>query len=225
MTTTLRLKNLHLKDRHDLFGAGLDRRIAKVEAAEKASLAAAARIATQRTRSNFQYRRDAIAVRPGRSSTGGKMRTHLKWAVRNGMVEFDVDHADRMVRHWIIQELGTNSRATIRRANDLNPIGRPRKGSTYVRTVKSQKGRPINVGLVFASGGRYSPPGTRRDEQLQWASQVTGVPSRRRRAKMVIKKEIQGQHFVQKGGTTAFRVYEQSVLAAARQAFRKSNTS
>jgi hypothetical protein len=41
---------------------------------------------------------------------------------------------------------------------------------------------------------------------------------------MVIKREIQGQHFVQKGGTTAFREYSTSVRAAARQAFQKGRT-
>lgn len=214
-----------LTDRQDMFGAGLDRRIAKLLKAESEGLAKGARVATQRTRSNFQYRRDAIAVRPGRSSTGGKMRQHLRWTVRDGMVEFDLAQADTQVRHWIIQELGTRSKGTLRRANDPNPIGRPRKGTTYVRTVKSQKGRPISSGLVWASGGSYSQPGTRRDEQLQWASRTTGVPSRNRRPRMVINKEIEGQHFVQKGGTTAFHVYRGSVLAAARQAFRKSNTS
>jgi hypothetical protein len=214
-----------VKDRQQMFGAGLDRRIKLVVDANDAALEKAARIATQRTRSNFKYRRDAIAVRPGRTSTGGKMRQHLRWSVNNGMVEFELNEADSKVQHWIIQELGTRSRGTIRRGGVANPVGRPRAGATYVRTVKSQKGRPIHKSLVFASGGRYSPSGSRRDEQLHWASTIPGTPSRRQRPRMVINKEIEGQHFVKKGGTTAFRVYRGSVLAAARQAFRKSNTS
>lgn len=216
---------LQVKDRQDMFGTGLDRRLKKLSDAEQAARTQAARIATQRTRSNFQYRRDAIAVRAGRSSTGGKMRQHLSWKVKKNTVEFDVKHADSRVPHWIIQEIGTGQRATLRRAGETNPTGRPRNGATYVRTVRSQKGRPIKVGLVFATGGQYSPPGSRVDEQLQLASKVNGVPPRNRRARMVIKREIQGQHFVQKGGTTAFRVYENTVRAAARQAFQKSKTS
>jgi hypothetical protein len=130
--------------------------------------------------------------------------------------------------HWIIQEIGTGKRATIQRHDTPNPVGRPRKGASHVRTVKSQRGRRISAGLVFASGGNYSAPGARTGENLHWASRVQGVPMRTRQnprgqnAAIRISKEIQGQHFVKKGGQAGFREYRGSVLAAARQAFRKA---
>ena len=89
--------------------------------------------------------------------------------------------------------------------------------------LRSQRGRRILSSLVFADapGGAYTPPGARRSQQLFYRSQVTGAPRRRR--PIVIKREIQGQHFIQKGAQAGFRQYRQSVTAAARQAFRKGN--
>lgn len=210
--------------RGTLGGAGLDRRLKSFTDAEQRARQMAARAATTSTRSNFKYRRESIAPRPGRSSTGGQMKKHLLWKVDPaGVVEFDLAKADREVQHWIIQEIGTGERATIKRADQVNPLGRPKKGTTYVRTVRSQKGRRIKGGLVFASGGRYSPPGSQRDEQLHLASRVSGVPAQV--AGIRISKEIEGQHFVKKGGQHGFREYQQSVLAAARQAFKKGSRS
>lgn len=209
-----------VKDRQNMFGSGFAKRLKYFEDAELRARKMAARAATTATRANFSYLRDPIAPRPGRSSTGGRMKQSLEWSARNGRVEFDMTQADREAPHWIIQEIGTGSRATLRSGGADNPVGRPRKGATYVRTVKSQKGRRIKGGLVFATGGVYSPPGARRDEQLQFISRVTGAPHRP--AAIRISREIHGQHFVRKGGQAGFHEYSQSVLAAARQAFQKS---
>lgn len=214
-----------------LGGPDLNRRLKALVDADAAAMRMAARVATASTRANFSYRREPIAPRAGRSSTGGRMKQHLLWTVRNGRVEFDMAEADARVPHWIIQEIGTGQRATIREANVANPVGRPKAGASYIRSIKSQRGRRISGGLVFATGGRYSPPGVRRDEQLHWASKVLGVPHRsgtvpfagRQAASILIRREIEGQHFVKTGGENGFREYQQSVLAAARQAFRKSN--
>ena len=189
----------------------------------------AARAATTATRANFKYRRDPIAPRPKRESTGGHMKQHLQWVAKNGNVEFNIKKADREVPHWIIQEIGTgpNARAVMRRHDQTNPQGRPKKGATYVRSVRSQVGRRLSGGLVFATGGQYTPPGRRRDEQLHAASTVTGAPQwggkghDDQAAAIRIGKEIRAQNFVRKGAVYGFREYENSVLAAARQAFGK----
>jgi len=222
---------MKVTDRRGTFDSGLNKRLKALLDAEQRAKQMAARAATTSTRANFRYRREAIEPRRGRSSTGGRMKQHLEWTVRNDRVEFDIDKADTMVRHWIIHEIGTGQRATIRKAAEANPLGRPKKGATYIRTVKSQRGRRISGGLVFATGGRYSQPGARRDEQLHWASKVLGVPhwgrapGARQAASIRIRREIEGQGFVKKGGEHGFREYEQSVLAAARQAFRKGSRS
>lgn len=198
--------------------ADIERRIAEAVQAEERARAGAARTATRGTRANFHPRRQPIAPRPGRSSTGGQMTQHLQWLDRgNGMVEFDIKKADHEVPHWIIQDIGTGKRAVLKHAAAPNPVGRPKKGATYVRTVPSQRGRRVRGGLVFASGGQYSPTGSRRDEQLQWASKVIGVPFRAPAIR--INKEIRGQHFVERGSEAGFSQYRQSVLGAARQAF------
>lgn len=212
------------------FDGGIHRRAAKLVAAEqKAAVSAAAR-ATEVTRDSFRYKREIAPPRPGRSSTGGQMKQHLEWGVMKstGQVAFKRTQADREVPHWIIQEVGTGKRATMKEGGKPNPKGRPAKGATYVRTVRSQVGRRISGGLVFASGGQWTPPGARRDQQLYWASQVRGVPayrgaSTRQAAAIRIRREIRGQHFVKKGGQAGFRQYRGSVLTAARSAFRKSN--
>lgn len=224
---------MHVTDKSGgvLGGRDLTRRLKQLLDADKQAQQMAARAATTSTRANFRYRRDAIEPRPKRSSTGGRMKQHLRWTVRDGKVQFDMREADARVPHWIIQEIGTGEKATIRQANVPNPLGRPKTGASYIRSVKAQRGRRISGGLVFATGGRYSPPGVRRDEQLHWASRITGVPqwsSKNRRgqaASIRIRREIKGQHFVQTGGEHGFREYQQSVLAAARQAFRKSSRS
>lgn len=198
--------------------ADVEKRINEFATAERRARTAAAKVATRGTRANFHYRREPIDPRPGRSSTGGQMRSHLQWVTTpDGKVEFDIKKADAEVPHWIIQDLGTGKRAVLKHAAAPNPVGRPKKGATYVRTVRSQKGRRIRGGLVFASGGQFSPTGSRRDEQLHWASTVTGVPFRVPAVR--ITKEIRGQHFVERGAEAGFSEYRQSVLGAARQAF------
>lgn len=160
----------------------------------------------------------------GRETTGGKLASFIEWKSgrRSGasVVRVDVNKLDAAAPHWIIQEIGTGKRATIRRGGMGAKAAQPGTGSTTVRTVKKQRGRRIGRGgLVFASGGNYSPPGVRRDEQIYLASQVQGVPPRT--AGIRIRREIKGQHFVKKGGQEGFRQYRRSTLAAARSAFRK----
>jgi hypothetical protein len=196
----------------DLLGSGLLARMSELLEADEKARRSGAKAAAQTTRRSFRYAREVAPKRPGRSSTGGQLGTHLTWGLtRGGMVAFNVKKADTEAKHWIIQEIGTGQRATIQMG-----IGK----AAIVRTVPSQRGRPISGGLVFARGGRYSPPGAARDEQLFPVGDVRGVP-RGPRGGLRITREIKGQHFVQKGGREGFRVYRNEVLAAARRILRK----
>jgi hypothetical protein len=207
-----------------LLGKGIAERARTLVAANEAAMTAAAATATEATRASWAYKRPADAPkRPGRSSTGGQFVNELSWVARNGEVEFDVAKADRGAEYWIIQEIGTGNRATLKHGGSANPQGRPKTGADYVRSVKSQVGRQIPGSLVFASGpgGRYSPAGSRRGEQLYLRSKIRGVPIGPHTAAraIYIGKEIEGQHFVRTGGQQGFQEYRPSVLAAARRAF------
>lgn len=208
------------KTEPDMFGTGMDRRLNALLRGVGKAANEAAKVATATTQRTFVYRRDIVPPRPGRSSTGGQMSRSLRWVSRQGAVVFDVAKADTEARHWIIQEIGTGERATLKTAGQANPKGRPGKGATHVRTVRSQRGRYLRSGLVFASGGRYTPTGQGHGEQIHWASTV-GAPWRAPRIR--IEHEIKGQHMVQAAPRTAFPVYRTSVYGAARQAFNKRN--
>lgn len=207
----------------DVFGAGLVERLRKLEQANTRAMQQAAQTATRVTRAGFHYRRDIAPPRPGRSSTGGQMRNHLKWLVRNGAVDFDIAQADAAVPHWIIQEIGTGAKAVLRKYDVTNPKGRPKVDASYVRHVPSQIGRRLPGGLVFGSGGVYTPTGGASREQIYLASTLTGVRGGRVPrgvSRIRIGREIKPQHMVREGGTAGFHQYRTTLLAAARQAFR-----
>lgn len=221
----------------DLFGQGMFNRLTKLLDADRAARQQAAQVATSVTRSSFKRKRELAPPRPKRPSTG-KMIQHLEWrptldkALDVGVVEFNKKKADDEVPWWIIQELGTGTRATIRRAAPMIATGgRPRRAAGTPIRIKSQVGRRISGGLVFASGNQWSAPGSATGQNLHWASTVLGVPQWRGRrngvnlkgqaASIRISKEIEGQRFVQKGARAGFRQYEPTVLAAARQSFRR----
>lgn len=197
-------------------------------AAEQNARNAAARLATSRSRGAFRRKREVVVGRPGRNS--GRMLESIDWAIRpsDGMVALKVATLNKQAPYWIIQEIGTGQRAITRQANSPRAVGRPKKGATYVKTVRPQKGRRIRAGLVFATrGGVFSPPGSATGQQLHLRSQVRARPGtplpwsgRGSQAGIVIKREIQGQHFIQKGGESGFRQYRRSTLAAARSQFK-----
>lgn len=186
---------------------------------EKRIAQAAARVATDASRRNFKYVRPPVPsnARASRESTGGRFASHIDWRVdRGGQVSLDIQKLQQQAPHWIILEIGTGERARMQFAGD------PQRGvnsNVAVRTVRAQRGRVIHAGLVFAdAGGNYSPPGAARNQQLFARQRVIGAP--RQRLGIRIKREIQGQHFIQKGAQEGFRQYRESVLAAARQSFR-----
>lgn len=209
---------------HDIFGARIKQRAKTLVDLDAKARKAAAQRATEVSRKSFVYVRPANAPkRAGRSSTGGKIRSKMVWKTddNTGSVRLDVGRLDSAAKHWLIHEIGTGERASIMRGGSPNPRGRAKAGSAYVRTVRKQRGRLISSGLAFGSGpgGRYSPPGARRGQQLYPFSSLTDVTPFRRRRALVIGREIKGQHFIKKGGTEAFREYRGSALAAARSAF------
>lgn len=215
MTTQLITPRGPLKER-------LNRRLKKFEDEHRAISLRAAATAQKTSRAKFRYIRPSDAApRAGRMKSSGKMKTRLRWKGTPGLVAFDSAGMDRQTPHWIIHEIGTGERATMKRGGVKNPRGRARKGSQYVRTVKSQRGRLISRGLAFGTGpsGQYSPPGSARGQGLYRMNDLTGwSPSKKRRA-LVIKREIEGQHFVQDGAKAGFREYRSSMRAAARRAF------
>ena len=162
-------------DRQGMFTTGIDKRMKKLIDAERVARNSAAAVATQVTRTGFHYVRPVVAPRPGRASTGSHF-SKLTWRSTPDGVVFDTGQADAESKHWIIQEIGTGQRAVMRVGGLSNPRGRPAKGATHIRTVRSQKGRRLPGGLVFASNGQYSPVGSAEREQIFRASQVTGVP-------------------------------------------------
>lgn len=202
----------------------IGQRVRAFQKAERAAATQAAATATQVSRSHFRYLRPpAGAQRPGRESSGGRFPDYLRWKVNpnTGQVELDLNNLETKASHWIILEIGTGKRAQMRVGGDTDGAGGSIGPRATLRTVKSQRGRRIHPSLVFADGpgGQYSPPGEERGQQLFARHRVIGAP--RQRLGIVIKREIEGQHFVKKGAEQGFREYRRSVLTAARQAFRK----
>lgn len=205
-----------------LFGRGMTERLVRLERFERNSRIAAARKATTITRALVPAGRPPAPPRAGRGHTQRLSKT-IAWQVSptSAMVELNTHVIDKTNAYWIVQEIGTGQSATIKQGGSLNPVGRPRKGATYVRTVRSQRGRVISSALVFATGprGSYVPAGAATGQQLFLRSKVRGAPRGPARHPITITKEITGAHFVQRGATEGFRDYRTSVIAAARQAF------
>lgn len=212
----------------DNFTAKLQRRIRTFERQVDAARSRSAKIATDETRKRVKNTRPFAPPRPGRNHE--QISKVARWsAIGTGPtaagVALRMNELDSRASHWIIQEIGTGQRATIHAGGRPNPVGRPEKDATYVKTVKSQKGRRISSGLVFATGpgGQWVRPGAASGQQLFLRRQIKGVPATptKSQAGIRITREIPGQHFVRDGGTEGFREYRRSVLAAARTQFRK----
>lgn len=198
---------------------------------------ASAAVAQAESLSRIQRTRPEAPARAGRNEPS--ISTVLKWRpVRVGDssigVGINLTELNTSVKHWIIQEIGTGERAVVRVAGRANPVGRPTADATYVRTVKAQTGRRIRSTLVWATGpgGDFTLPGAGENQQLflrkmvkfpkgvDGAAYSSRMPGRSQPG-IIIRKEIEPRHFVQKGGIEGFRVYRTSVLAAARSQFRR----
>lgn len=177
--------------------------------AEARARVAAAKAATDASQAKFVYLRQIHAPREGRETTGGRLRGMLQWeAARDAtQVRFDHKELDRKARHWIIMEIGTGKRAVMRHGQSSQPgnrtgraRGRTRNDNPDLRIVSSQVGRPIAY-IPFTDTGirtRISPTGP---------------------APIVIRREIQGKHFVREGAKAGHRTYRRQLIAAARSSF------
>lgn len=207
------------------FQATINSAVKKFERDELAARKAAAATATTMTRKYAGRTRPQDAGdRPGRPA--GNLSKTLRWrpAANASMVGFDLTAADAQSLYWVIQEIGTDERAVIFRANRPNPVGRPKKEAVYVKTVKSQVGRRISRGLAFgtAPGGKFQLPGAARGQQIYPKETLSGgwaANPLNQSARIVIRNEIRGKQMVKRGGEEGFQQYEQMVLAAAQQAF------
>lgn len=202
---------------------GLDAKIAAFLKDVKAAQVSAAATATKTSRAKVKRVRPLAPARPNRYHG---LKDAIQWGrTRDGGVALDRKQLDADFKPWLVQEIGTGQRAVVHFGGSPNPVGRPKKGAAYVKTVKSQVGRRISPGLVFADpAGKFVKPGRGSGQQLYLRSQIKNAPiygSRRSPASIRINKEIEGQHFVRDGAKEGFREYRTSVLAAARTQLKK----
>lgn len=156
--------------------------------------------------------RPTAQPRPGRNDRS--IRSAIQWQPWDQGVRLNVQKLDNEAPHWIIQEIGTGNTANLRTGGIGLGVGRPRKDAVTRRHVPKQAGRRISRRLVWADqGGNFAQYSAGR-HQLALASQVSGVPYRRKT--IVIHREIKPQGFIKAGAKEGFRVYRQSVLSAAR---------
>jgi hypothetical protein len=207
----------------------LNKRMQAFQRAELAARRSAAQTSQAVSRAKSPSRLPLAPPRRGRAQSS-RLKTNIDWKTGviggQSVVQLDTEKLDRANRYWIIQEIGTGQRATMKRGGSPNPTGRSTKGSDYVVTVRSQRGRPISGGLVWATGprGTFMRPRQGTNQNLYLRSQVRGAPPRPvyTRNLMRIGKEIKGSHFIRDGAQAGFRQYRPTVLAAARQAFDRS---
>lgn len=211
----------------------LAKRIARFEEQIATARREAAATATAKSKAAVKRIRPIADPRPGRNYE--PIQNNLRWASGTSqdqdLVRLDTKSLDQKSRHWIIQNIGTGNSAVVHQAGRPNPQGRPAKDSTYVKSIKSQRGRRISAGLVFATGpaGQYTPPGQGSGQQLYLRSKVSGGARGRSawtrthsQPGIIIRREIRPQRFVQAGAKQGFRQYRESVLSAARTAFEKT---
>jgi hypothetical protein len=213
-----------LKQSHPSVFTEIDRRLDRFLADERTARQKAAKIALFTSHAMAPSERPIAPARRGRAQTS-RLRSNIAWTAdaTSSTVSLDYQKLNRTNPYWVIQEIGTGQRGTMKRAGVTNPVGRAAKGSQYVVAVRSQVGRPIPSGLVWATGprGTFMRPGQGFNQNLYQRSKIKGAP-RGRRFTMTITREIEGSHFIQGGARAGFRQYRPSVLAAARQAFDRS---
>lgn len=199
-------------------------------------LARAADSATEVSRRTFASKRSGrpfAAPRRGRRTTRGRFESHIAWLDLPGpwsFVIFDEDELEDAAPYYLINEVGTGSRATRYRHKPdgtlvAEPIG-----------FASQKGRYIKPGLVWADGGNAVRPSRARygQDQLHPAARVSvaktsrGTTRRKRAAvnplrtpRVRISKEIEPKHYIREGGKAGYAQYSTSIRSAARNTFHR----
>lgn len=180
----------------------------------------AAQRATTISRNTFQSKlsgRPPAKSRPGRPTTSGGFPNLLQWRpvkAREGTyVAFNLTQLEGRAPYWLIQEIGTDSSATILDTGER-------------RAVKSQAGRVISRNLVWAdAAATYNVPLSQRartsPEQLMSVRDVKNAPLAMDLEPQRIRKEIEGKHYIRDGGMHANREYRLSLESLARRTFSK----
>lgn len=207
----------------DPFGTELERRISEFRNKIEQATVVAAAVATRTSRqvfSSHEIRRPFVDPRPRRATTAGKFVDYIDWVPhrRDGEMVVDLDIARLEGAtptfyggpgYWLIQEIGTGKSAY---------VGGHAPWERRV-TVKSQMGRVIPFGLVWAdANGTFQKAGSSfRDGNLVAAANATKFPNRESAG--VIGREIEGKHFLRDGGLAGFGQFRSDALAVAKQAF------
>lgn len=235
----LLMLNIRVIDRgKSTFGPAFMRRLDALDQANTQALQRAAAEANRISKNKARALRPPTAPRRGRTSPPGALAANIDWSVKDGQVVLDRQKLDTKVKWWVVQEIGTNSKAVVRRGGEQAPKGRPSKASVNAPggrnvSVRSQKGRRIPGNLAFGTGprGQWTPPTAgRQDQQLHLMSQLKGVPLGALKSKSTaiqdlrISREIKPKGFIRQGAREGFRDYRNDVVAAARASLGKRKT-
>lgn len=171
----------------------------------------AAKIATDTSRTAFLSQlsgRPLTNARPGRRTTGGTFADELTWVPSGDLIDFDVANIATKAPYYLIQEIGTGQSAAI-----VQPPG--------AISVRSQRGRLINIGLQWADGPGAAPtrPGHGSLQQIYPTADLNMSKSYGRLRRIRIRREIRGKHFIRDGGIAGFSDLEANLIADARRIF------
>lgn len=175
----------------------------------------AAKHANETSKSHLRRRRAREEGRPGRDYASIKQT--LDWQPTKTGVALNVRQLDSQAPHWIIHEIGTGNQANTRIGGQSLARGRPSRNAASTRSVKKQVGRPIWVLHTFGDDPTVRTAKTKRALKRRVGRRKKDIPL----GNAVIGKEIKAQHFIREGAREGFRVYQESVLAAARASFAK----
>jgi hypothetical protein len=149
----------------------------------------------------------------GRKSTKGGFTKLIKWRKYKGYVQFQRVSLEAAAPYWLVQEIGTGKDAVMYSGDD---------GGTSIN-IPSQQGRVIPGSLVWADAqGQYDTPRPGvRNQQLMSYKDVIGAPYKQDLEPMRIGREIEGKHYIQRGGSVANAAYQTSLLSLAQDLFGK----
>jgi hypothetical protein len=209
---------------------------------EEGALADAATLATSTSRTTFTARRSGrpfSSPRKRRPTTQGRLESNIVWIDlpgskgSNSFVILDEDTLEDAAPYYLINEVGSG-RPAVR--------NRHRPDGTLVPEpvqFKSQKGRYIKPGLVWADGGNAvrSSSSRFRQDQIHPAARVsikkvegTERSGRKRRRTAVnplrtprvrISRDIEPKHYIRDGAKAGNTQYSAAVRSAARSTFRR----
>lgn len=206
---------------------GLRNDIKRFEKEARSAAKHAATAATKGSRSQYETssdlgrsRRATMKPRPTRPTTEGTFASHIKWQPTNNpyMVSIGAAELQKAAPYWLIQEIGTGKSAQMGKAG-LHKArgGQGRHGARQPGniTIKSQKGRRIDVGLVWTGGD-----GKKTDNLAHRSDHIPGPGEKSPpRGEPRITKEIKGKHYIRTGGLRGRTAYKEGLKAAFKSAF------